>query len=62
MKLEIFNKYTGAIVTSPRDYYVAADGVVWKDNYRSVESSAMVAVLEDFLEECPRLTWRMVDE
>lgn len=64
MKVEFFNKKNGSVYLSETtDWcYFIMNNEVYCDNQRSYESQSNVVVFEDFIERCPHVGWRIVED
>lgn len=58
MKIEFFDKDTGVVLD--RDNLFVLESCVYEFSYHSVESSPSVVDFWTFVEECPKLGWRVV--
>jgi hypothetical protein len=59
--IKFFIKETGEPANNDIDYFIREDGSVWRNNYRTVESSSYVVSFDDFIEECVDVDWKLED-
>lgn len=58
-KIRFFYKSTGDDAPKDLDYFVRADGTVWRDNYETCESQCAVVGFDDFVMPCPDIDWEI---
>ena len=52
----------GNLVENQSDYFILADGSVWRDNYAWFESQAACVSFENFVVKCKNVQWRIVGD
>lgn len=64
MRIKFFHKSNGQYVdeTMQHQYFVCADGFVYKDNNRAYESQSMCVSLDNFIEKDNSVGWVVVKE
>ena len=58
-KIEVYNTSTGEVITDRWEYFIF-EGMVFKDNGEVYESQQSCISFEDFIVECPHLSWRVI--